>query len=618
MTPTRTVILIVVGFSLLGCRDSNPSAIAPKNPVANRSRIQGLNARVRNAPEGTRFAPTNFDVAPANMNWTQFRGKHGRSVAERDDLAKHWSEEKGIYWKTELPGRGASSPIILFKHVYVTAASGYGESPDDLGSVQKLRHHLICLDRQTGDYLWQRDIQGSPLTQELTPEVISRGFASSTPVSDGQMVYAFFGASGVFAFDREGELVWQADVGFQSSEFGSGASLTLYNDLLIVNASIENQTVYALNKKTGEGAWKIDGIDRSLSTPVFDKVPKGSDELIILEEDFVRGFDPKTGNELWYCDGIHDVVFSTPFVQNGVCFCNGGIQKKQLMAIKLGGRGDVTKTHKLWEAPSGAVVNSPIYLTGYVFLLSDEGVFQCFDARNGELVTSSRMPTKSQTYASPLLSANTFYVPLEDNGVVVCEANSQLSQISHNTFENDPHSMKASLAVSEQALFLRNDGNLYRISERDDSGAFVSLSNFTNESELIIPSTRYDFDSSAGRLRAYNQFLSEDKAQARAAILIPFESELTDEQTTRAHEVIDQELEKFVEFRQQQRAALWKLLKSSPRNQDAFNSDLENLDQKVTAKANEVRKLIEELLADDQQDQDSKKDNEQPKTVVPG
>ncbi len=134
------------------------------------------------------------------MNWHQFRGDHGRNVAQRDDLLKRWSEEKGIYWKAELPGRGASSPIVLYRHVYVTSASGYGESPENPGKVETLRHHLICLDHGTGAVNWQRDIQGSPLTQELNPEILRHGFASNTPVSDGRMVYAFFGAQRSFRF----------------------------------------------------------------------------------------------------------------------------------------------------------------------------------------------------------------------------------------------------------------------------------------------------------------------------------------------------------------------------------------------------------------------------------
>ena len=139
------------------------------------------------------------------------------------------------------------------------------------------------------------------LTQKLNDTVLGHGFASSTPVSDGELVYTFFGPTGVFAFDMEGNLVWEQNVGWQFNFFGSSASLTTHKDLLIVNASIENQTIYALDKKTGKGVWKADNIDRCYSLPVFGEAPDGSIEMVVVEEDEVYGFDPKTGEKLWWC-----------------------------------------------------------------------------------------------------------------------------------------------------------------------------------------------------------------------------------------------------------------------------------------------------------------------------
>lgn len=595
MSP-RMLILIVCCLGVLGCGKADRSPIPPKGPVTKRSRIQGLAASVGGAPRGNRFSPTAFDVSPPNMNWDQFRGDHSRSIAERDDLSQSWNEEKGIYWKTELPGRGASSPIILYKNVYLTAASGYGISPDDPGNRSQLRHHLICLDRGSGEYRWQRDIKGSPLTQQLTPDVMRYGFASSTPVADGQMVYAFFGASGVFAFDREGELVWQNDVGFQNCQFGSGASLVLYKDLLIVNASLENQTVYAFDKKTGNGVWKIDGINDSCSTPVIDRVPEGSHELIIVERGFVRGFDPKTGKELWYCEGIRDHVFATPFVKDGICFCNGGAEK-QMMAIKLGGRGDVTQTHKLWEVPLGASLNSPIYLTGYLFLMSDDGVFQCFDARDGSLVESRSMPTAPHAYATPLLSGNSFYVPLVNNGVMVCEANSQFNQISHNQFANDPDAVTSSLAISEAALFMRSDRFLYRVSERDGPAAVVTRDASAQVTKEITPETRYDHDSDTGQLRVYNHFLADDAEAVYRAIVQPLSPSLSDDQAQAARKIVDQQLPKFAELRQKQRETLWTFLQSSPRNLFELNLELRMLDETVMSDVQTIRQSIIALVS---------------------
>ena len=138
------------------------------------------------------------------------------------------------------------------------------------------------------------------------------------------------------------------------------------------------------------------------------------------------------------------------------CYCNGGIEK-QMMAIKLGGRGDVTETHKLWEVAAGANVPSPIVVQGHLYLLSDNGIIQCFDARNGELISKKRLPIKGRTYASPFFSNNVLYIPLEDNSVYVCKATSEFEELSHNVFESDLNSMKTSLVPTGRQLLMRND-----------------------------------------------------------------------------------------------------------------------------------------------------------------
>ena len=323
--------------------------------------------------------------AELTKDWRGFRGPAGMATSAAAQPPIKWGEDDRIIWKTKLPGRGASSPIVFGNKVVVTAFTGYGMSAEVPGKVSDLRHHVICLDRNNGKPLWSRKIKGSYANRKLNVNLLGHGFASSTPVTDGNHVYAFFGVSGVHAFESNGDFMWQADVGELTDNFGSSASLTLFEHLLIINASIESKTVFALNKNTGRAVWKIDGIDRSWTTPVVGYAPDGSPELIINEKDLVHGFDPLTGEELWNCEGIHDYVIAAPVIVDGICYVNGGREKRTL-AIKLGGRGDVTKSHKLWQVPMGANVSSCIYDEGKLYVVSDNGIMHCLDAATGKLV----------------------------------------------------------------------------------------------------------------------------------------------------------------------------------------------------------------------------------------
>ena len=220
-------------------------------------------------------------------DWKQFRGPGATSVAFSGGFPTKW-DENNVVWKSELIGRGASTPIIVGDRVFVTCYSGYGESFEKPGDLSSLQHHLLCFDRTQGNLVWQRDIQGSMANEEhLNPNVIGHGFASSTPVTDGESVFVFFGTSGVFAFDVEGDFLWQTDVGWQHENFGSSSSLVLHKNLLIVNASVEARSAFALDKTTGAGVWKIDDVIQSWCTPVVAAAPDGKLELIISQQDVI-------------------------------------------------------------------------------------------------------------------------------------------------------------------------------------------------------------------------------------------------------------------------------------------------------------------------------------------
>ncbi len=395
-------------------------------------------------------------------DWSQFRGPSGNGISYSTGLPTEWSAEKNITWKTKLPGHGASSPVLFGNQVFLTAYTGYGLTKDDEGSPSDLRLHVIAINRESGKILWDESVPPLNRVQKITKRIVDHGYASGTPVCDETGVYAFFGTSGVVAYDLKGKLKWRADVGDKTAGFGSAASPILYKDFVIVNASIESQTVYALNKNNGEIAWKAENIVRAWTTPSIVNLPDGKQELVVNQKNQILGFDPDTGKKLWTCEGIQDYVIPVVVQNDGILYCLGGRSNRSI-AVRPGGRGDVTKTHKLWEVNVGANVTSPVFHDGYLYWASDRGIAFCLNARNGEVVYKNRLPTKARLYASIVMADQKLYITTRDNGVVVLKAVPEYIELAQNEIETDEGLFNASPAVSEGSLYLRTNGYLYRI-----------------------------------------------------------------------------------------------------------------------------------------------------------
>lgn len=397
-------------------------------------------------------------------DWPQFRGPSGNAASETATNAPiHWSDDQNIAWKTSLPGRGASSPIVFGDRIFVTAFTGYGLSAEEPGDKGDLRLHVICLDRATGSVLWNKSIPGSEHTQTMTNRVADHGLATATPVADGKAVYAFFGVSGVVAIDWDGNLLWQAAVGTGTKGFGSASSPVLFEDLLIVNASVESSTVFAFDKKTGRVVWKIDEINSAWTSPCIAEAPGGQWELVINQKDLIYGFEPHTGEKLWECVGIDDYVVPVPISHEGIIYCLGG-RKNRCIAVRLGGRGDVTDTHKLWESNIGANVTSPVYHDGYLYWASDKGIATCLDAKTGKDMFRERLPTRGRVYASVVRAADKLYMTTRDQGILVLKAAPSYQELARNTIASDANMFNASPAISGNQLLLRSDSFLYCIS----------------------------------------------------------------------------------------------------------------------------------------------------------
>jgi outer membrane protein assembly factor BamB len=402
-------------------------------------------------------------------DWNRFRGPDGLGLSSEQGLPAEWSSSKNVVWKTKLPGAGTSSPLVVGNRIYLTSYSGYALSVDKPGDVEKLSRQVICLDRATGDVLWTKEIAAKqPESAYKSGNDSWHGYASSTPTADDKNLYVFFGKSGVFAFDlQSGNQVWQADVGDQAHHWGSGTSLVLFENLLIVNASVESDSLRALDKSNGQQVWKVSGVRGAWNTPALVKTAAGSTELVLSlpgsPEGKIAAYDPRTGAALWTSRGIPDGGYICPSVvaQDGIVYAIGG-RKNTALAVRAGGKGDVTDTHELWRANKGSNVSSPVLHDARLYWMHEkQGTLICLDAKTGETLFEERVsPRPGIVYSSATIADGKLYAISQHAGAFVFEAGKTFKQLAHNTFDED-HRANASLAVDRGQLLLRDDAYLY-------------------------------------------------------------------------------------------------------------------------------------------------------------
>jgi outer membrane protein assembly factor BamB len=387
-------------------------------------------------------------------DWPQFRGPGGQGVSQAKNLPVTWSETENLIWKTAMPGSGSSSPIALGGKLYVTCYSGYGLDQGN-GEMEDLAFHLVCVDGRSGRIIWDKKIK--PVLPE-SKSVRDHGYAAQTPATDGKHLYVFFGKSGVFKFDLNGEQIWQTSVGTKVHGWGSGTSPVLYKNLVIVNASVESGSLVAIDKEGGKEVWRAKGMDSSWNTPHLVETADGRQELAVTVKKWVLGFDPATGRELWRCEAIPDYICPSIVSHEGVVYASGA-RRSQMVAIRSGGRGDVTNTHKLWQADVGANVPSPVVHDGHLYWVSDRNkTAYCLDLEDGAIKYSEGV--RDQPYASTLLADGKLYVVTRYGGTLVLAARPQFRQLAHNKLA-DKTVFNASPITCGGNLILRSNKNLY-------------------------------------------------------------------------------------------------------------------------------------------------------------
>lgn len=391
--------------------------------------------------------------------WSQFRGPGGQAISRNKGLPTSWSADKNIVWKTAMPGPGGSSPIVVGDRIFITCFTGYAVPGATGGDLNALQRHLLCVQRADGKVVWQKDVAAQ---QPESAKVRDHGYASSTPVSDGKNVYVFFGKSGVIAFDLQGKQLWHADVGSTIHGWGSASSPVLYKDLVIVNAAVESESLIALNKNTGKEVWRMTGMKESWNTPILVPLPNGKTELVVAIMGKVLGVNPDTGEQLWSC--ATDIGwYMVPSIVNNkdVVYCIGGRGSGGSLAVRAGGRGDVTATHRLWRSNKGSNVPSPIVHEGHVYWVHEtKGTVSCVKADSGEVVFEESVAPNNQFYASPILADGKLYFLTRRGETYVVAANPKYQLVSSNSLV-DRSTFDASPAMDGERLLIRSDKFLY-------------------------------------------------------------------------------------------------------------------------------------------------------------
>jgi outer membrane protein assembly factor BamB len=403
---------------------------------------------------------TGADVSDKSTNWPGFRGPSGMGVSSAKGLPVEWSSSQNIVWKTPLPGPGASSPIVFGDRIYLTCYTGFFV-PGEEGSKENLKRHLLAISRKDGKILWDKTV-AAKLPEE--DRIRDHGFAANTPAADPNRVYVFFGKSGVMAFDHSGKELWQTDVGSKTHGWGTSASPVLYKDLVFINASVESNSLVALDYKTGKEQWRAKGINESWNTPVLVTAESGRQELIVAKQGQVLAFNPDSGEQLWSCKtDIGWYMVPSVVAADGIVYCLGGRSGTAGLAVRAGGSGDVTETHRLWTSIKGSNVTSPVFLNGHLYWAHESrGIAYCAKGETGEVVYEQRLESAGQVYSSALLADGRIYYLTRDGRTFVVAAKPEFEQLASNDL-SDRSVFNGSPAVDGNRLLIRSDKFLYCI-----------------------------------------------------------------------------------------------------------------------------------------------------------
>lgn len=446
------------------------------------------------------FLSVAFATSVASADWVRFRGPNGSGISEESNSTPvKWSATENLQWKVELPGPGSSSPIIVGDRVFVTCWSGYGTDRGNPGDQKNLRRHLICLDRKTGKINWDKTIDPHLPEDQYGGMFAEHGYASHTPVSDGERVYVYFGKTGALAFDMEGNELWKTQVGTESDPrgWGSASSPVLYKDTVIITASAESEALVALNKEDGKEVWRQEaaGFNATWGTPVFVTIDDNRTDLVLGVPYEIWGFNPNNGKLRWYCEAMNTDSYCSSVVTDGEVVYGIEGRGGGSIAVKAGGKGDITNSNVVWSGRDNNRIGTPVLHQRRLYFFS-RGVANCIDAKTGDKVFQSRMEGGSGgqarggggqrggggrgfggrgrggggfggDYSSPIIADGKVYFVSRGGDMYVLEASAKFKQLAVNRVTADREDFSATPAVSDGQLFFRSSKHLYCIAAAD-------------------------------------------------------------------------------------------------------------------------------------------------------
>ncbi len=330
---------------------------------------------------------------------------------------------------------------------------------------------MVCVDATTGKQLWNETIDGPKREDAYSGYLQEHGYASGTPVSDGNSVFAFFGKAGVVAYSLDGKKLWQKDLGQMSSNrrWGSGASPVIFNDVLIVNAYEEARAIFGLSTRIGEELWKAeyDSLELCFATPVLAPGEGDVMEAVISMPTEAWGLNALNGKLRWYCEtATSGNVSPSVVVGKGQFFTFGGFPEEQTNAITRGGRKNVTGSHKVWQSRDSSYVATPLLVDDHLYWVTDRGQAFVVNAKTGETAQRTRLSGLESggrpVYASPIKSGDHIFVVTRRSGTLVFEANPQMKQVAANPALNESD-FNGTPAVASGRLYLRSNKSLYCI-----------------------------------------------------------------------------------------------------------------------------------------------------------
>ena len=417
-------------------------------------------------------------AAAAVENWPQWRGPGGQGVSVDTDVPTEWAPDKNVLWKAELPGTGMSSPIVWGDRIYLTAViegdvvpgqravkhrQGQEQDwihPDSVAADKKHTFKVVALDAKSGKILWDRTAYEGTVFDARHRR---SSFAGPTPVTDGSMVYAYFGPEGLYAYDAAGTLAWKVVTPFATLGLGTGTSPVLFENLVIIQRDEDNgdhSALVAYDKKTGKEVWNTKRtVEITWSTPVLVQ-GGGRTELVTNGNELIIAYDPATGKELWRTTGVQSNAIHTPLVGHGLVILTAGYPAKKVIALRPGPVPDGQRVAWEYSRGTGYVISNIVY-GDYLYLFTDNGIVTCLDPKTGAVkYEGGRIPVPARFMGSPVAFAGLVAMTSEAGDTFMLKAGPTHEIVGKNSVDEAVYS---SPAIANGRIYIRTDKHLFAI-----------------------------------------------------------------------------------------------------------------------------------------------------------